>query len=102
SFPETPAQTAQPIPGKTDQPNGHTHRRSNRRNKRVRVAKTSKPLILTTTSPRPPTPPTERDENNVVAKCGKCDITRLSCQTGGRRLTPYWGFKGRGWDEVAI
>jgi formamidopyrimidine-DNA glycosylase len=24
------------------------------------------------------------------------------CQTGGRRLTPYWGFKGRGWDEVAM
>ena len=25
-----------------------------------------------------------------------------ACQTGGRRLTPYWGFKGRGWDEVAM
>jgi formamidopyrimidine-DNA glycosylase len=25
-----------------------------------------------------------------------------SCQTGGRRLTPYWGFKGRGWDDVAM
>jgi formamidopyrimidine-DNA glycosylase len=24
------------------------------------------------------------------------------CQTGGRRLTPYWGFKGRGWDDVAM
>src|SRR5207253_11404724 len=24
------------------------------------------------------------------------------CQTGGRRLTPYWGFKGMGWDEVAM
>jgi formamidopyrimidine-DNA glycosylase len=24
------------------------------------------------------------------------------CQTGGRRLAPYWGFKGRGWDEVAM
>src|SRR6266536_1832928 len=24
------------------------------------------------------------------------------CQTGGRRLTPYWGVKGRGWDEVAM
>jgi formamidopyrimidine-DNA glycosylase len=25
-----------------------------------------------------------------------------TCQTGGRRLTPYWGFKGRGWDDVAM
>ena len=25
-----------------------------------------------------------------------------ACQTGGRRLTPYQGFKGRGWDEVAM
>src|SRR5213079_2618341 len=25
-----------------------------------------------------------------------------ACQTGGRRLTPYWGFKGRGWDDVAM
>jgi formamidopyrimidine-DNA glycosylase len=24
------------------------------------------------------------------------------CQTRGRRLAPYWGFKGRGWDEVAM
>ena len=24
------------------------------------------------------------------------------CQKGGRRLTPYWGFKGRGWDDVAM
>src|SRR4029079_9601934 len=24
------------------------------------------------------------------------------CQTRGRRLTPYWGFKGRGWDDVAM
>jgi len=24
------------------------------------------------------------------------------CQTGGRRLTPYFGFKGRNWDEVAM
>jgi len=24
------------------------------------------------------------------------------CQTGGRRLTPYWGFKGRGWEDVAM
>src|SRR6266516_1353099 len=23
------------------------------------------------------------------------------CQTGGRRLTPYWGFKGRQWEKVA-
>jgi formamidopyrimidine-DNA glycosylase len=22
------------------------------------------------------------------------------CQTGGRLLTPYWGFKDRGWDQV--
>ena len=25
-----------------------------------------------------------------------------NCQTGGRRLTPYWGFKGRGWEDVAM
>ena len=25
-----------------------------------------------------------------------------TCQTGGRRLTPYWGFKGRNWDDVAM
>jgi formamidopyrimidine-DNA glycosylase len=24
------------------------------------------------------------------------------CQTRGKRLTPYWGFKGRGWDNVAM
>jgi formamidopyrimidine-DNA glycosylase len=24
------------------------------------------------------------------------------CQTGGRRLTPYWGFKGRGWEDVSM
>src|SRR5438874_671119 len=24
-----------------------------------------------------------------------------SCQTGGRVLTPYWGFKGRQWEKVA-
>jgi formamidopyrimidine-DNA glycosylase len=23
------------------------------------------------------------------------------CQTGGRVLTPYWGFKGRNWEQVA-
>jgi formamidopyrimidine-DNA glycosylase len=25
-----------------------------------------------------------------------------TCQTGGKRLNPYRGFKGRGWDEVAL
>src|SRR5919206_3850975 len=24
------------------------------------------------------------------------------CQTGGRRLTPYWGFKGRNWEKVSM
>jgi formamidopyrimidine-DNA glycosylase len=24
------------------------------------------------------------------------------CQTRGKRLTPYWGFKGRNWDDVAM
>jgi hypothetical protein len=52
----TSCEPAQPIPAKTDRPNGPTHRRSNRRNKRVHVAETSEQLILTTTSPRPPTP----------------------------------------------
>jgi formamidopyrimidine-DNA glycosylase len=25
-----------------------------------------------------------------------------TCQTGGKRLAPYWGFKDRGWDDVAM
>ncbi len=25
-----------------------------------------------------------------------------TCQTGGRRLAPYFGFKGRNWDDVAM
>jgi formamidopyrimidine-DNA glycosylase len=25
-----------------------------------------------------------------------------TCQTGGKRLTPYWGFKGRNWEAVSM
>ncbi|MGE5274898.1 MAG: DNA-formamidopyrimidine glycosylase family protein [Verrucomicrobiota bacterium] len=34
-------------------------------------------------------------EEHTIFYCSRC-------QTGGRRLTPYWGFKGRNWDDVAM
>jgi formamidopyrimidine-DNA glycosylase len=58
---------------------------------------------------------TYRIHDRLRAPCFVCDtpIARVAfeehtiyycpnCQTGGKRLTPYWGFKGRGWDDVAM
>jgi len=58
---------------------------------------------------------TYRIHNRLAQPCPACatPIARVDyeehtiyycpeCQTRGKRLTPYWGFKGRNWDGVAM
>jgi hypothetical protein len=42
-------------------------------------------------------------KKDAIAMSPSAGKTKSPSQaTGGRRLTPYWGFKGRGWDDVAM